>query len=454
MGKELEEFKEKLSQIDALKLRLDDLRPLTAEQQNRLEQKLRLDWNYHSNSIEGNTLTASETRTLILYGLTAKGKHIRDYKEMEGHNKALKKLEDLVQKEVKITESVIKELHKIILVEPYVDEDAEINPGYYKTIPNYLYTVTEERIDFMPPEEVATAMNDLVNWLNNHIEVPKRKKHKYDLHPILVAAAFQVRFIQIHPFGDGNGRMARILSNLILMQYGYTPAIIRLENRDTYYDLLNLSTLEEPLPLAKMLADEVAVTLNLAIDAAKGLPLEEPDDLDKALSLLEQSLEDRPEKHKAERRKKVKVGKILHYVLLPIVDEMNTVWQRLLPHFFTGKVQIRKNDDYNDYQNLPEDLELILQDVDLGTIREIQLSFDLRRMKKALPVELTNGMSVRLEFADQDAYLTYSFNAEKQKKLFYGDEVNEEEYRKEVRPLITQWVMRFNEELENLNKQI
>ena len=353
---------------------------------------------------------------------------------------------------MKITESVIKELHKIILAEPYADAKAEINPGHYKTQANYLYTVTGERIDFMPPEEVATAMNDLVNWLNNHIEVPKRKKHKYDLHPILVAAAFQVRFIQIHPFGDGNGRMARILSNLILMQYGYTPAIIRLENRETYYNLLNLSSLEEPLPLAEMLADEVLTTLGLALHAAKGLPLSEPDDLDKALSLLERSLEDRPEKHKAESRSKEKLDKLLHYAFLPIVDEMHQAWKRMLQHFVTGRIQIEKNRETKDYDGLPESLELLLQDVDFGGINEIRAYFDLRRMKKALPQEITNSMYVNFEFTAQDAYLTYYFNEEKQKKIFYGDDVNEEEYRKEVRPLITQWVMRFNEELENLKQ--
>ncbi|HIB36985.1 Fic family protein [Mesonia sp.] len=452
MGTALEDFKSKITQIDLKKTILDSYRPLTAEQQNRLEQKLRLDWNYHSNSIEGNTLTASETRAFILHGVTAKGKPFRDYLEMEGHNKALKKLEDLVAKEVKINESVIKELHKLILVEPYADAKAEINPGHYKTLPNYLYTRTGERIDFMAPEEVAPAMNTLINWLNNHIDVPKRKKQKYDLHPILVAAAFQVRFIQIHPFGDGNGRMARIMSNLILMLYGYTPAIIRLDKRDAYYNLLNLSTLEEPLPLAEMIADEVLTTLGLAIDAAKGLPLSEHDDLDKALSLLERSLENRPEKHKAERRSKDKIHEILEKAFLPIVNEIHNTWERLLSHFTTGKIQVNKDGDYIDYESLPRDLNLLLQDIDFNKINQITLNFDLKRLKKALPTEISNSIEIRVKFNQEEWYLTSNYNGEKQKKLFYGDEVIEETFRQEVRPLITQWVMQFNEKLENLKK--
>ena len=102
----------------------------------------------------------------------------------------------------------------MILVEPY-DGEAEINPGQYKKHPNYLYSPEGERIDFAPPEDTPRLMNRLVNWLNNHIDPPKRKKRKYGLHPLLIAAGFHCEFVQIHPFGDGNGRMARILTNLI-----------------------------------------------------------------------------------------------------------------------------------------------------------------------------------------------------------------------------------------------
>ncbi|MDP2686983.1 MAG: Fic family protein [Aequorivita sp.] len=274
------------TRADLLKSLVDGVRPLTETQQRKLDQKLRLDWNYHSNSIEGNTLTVSETRAFILHGITAKGKPFRDYIEMKGHDQALKKLESIINKDTKITESLIKELHKIILVEPYTDDAAEINPGAYKKLPNYLYTATGERLDFLAPEEVAAQMNKLINWLNNHIEPPKRKRNKYDLHPILIATAFHVRFIQIHPFGDGNGRMARIMGNLILMLCGYTPAIIKLEQRKEYYAMLNLSTLENPQPLAEMIAAETIRTLQMTLDVSKGLPIDEDDDLDKEISLI------------------------------------------------------------------------------------------------------------------------------------------------------------------------
>lgn len=279
-----------IQQMDNLKAELDQLRPIRADRLNKLEQKLRLDWNYHSNSMEGNTLSMSETKSFILWGVTAKGKPFRDYLEMKGHNEALQKLYKIVNQDLKITERLIQELHALILVEPYADERAEIRPGEWKKIPNFLYSPTGERIDFAAPEEVPSLMSDLVNWLNNHIDPPKRKKKKYDLHPLLIAAGFHCQFIKIHPFGDGNGRMSRILTNLILMLCGYVPAVIKLEERNDYYTAINTSSLDNPENLAIHLGQAEIHSLEIAIKAAKGESIEEPDDLDKQLSLLEQKL--------------------------------------------------------------------------------------------------------------------------------------------------------------------
>lgn len=279
--------------IDELKEQLNGFRPLRADHLNRLNQKLNLDWNYHSNSIEGNSLTRSETKAFILDGITAKGKPFRDYLEMKGHNEALKKLYQIVGEKLKITENLIKEFHQLILVEPYADKDAEINPGQWKTLPNYIETSTGERVDFEPPEEVAVLMNELINWLNNHISPPKRKKKEYDLHPLLIAAGFHIRFLKIHPFGDGNGRMARILTNLILMMSGYVPAIVKLEDRQAYYSAILASSSEDYEAFAVFLGKATIASLELAIKAAKGEKIEEDTDLDKELSLINKRLEAR-----------------------------------------------------------------------------------------------------------------------------------------------------------------
>jgi Fic family protein len=279
-----------ITEMDSLKSELDSLRPLDDDRLNRLQQKFRLDWNYHSNSMEGNTLSMSETKSFIMWGVTAKGKPFRDYVEMKGHNDALKKLYSIIRKDLKITENLIKDFHKLILVEPYADDVAEINPGEWKTINNYLYSPTLERIDFLPWEEVPKAMNTLINWLNNQLNPPKRKKGKYDLHPLLIATGFHAQFIKIHPFGDGNGRMARIITNLIFMLCGYVPAIIHKDNKDVYSQAINQSSIENPEQLAIIFGESVIESLKMAIKAAKGEEIEEKEDFDKELKLLELKL--------------------------------------------------------------------------------------------------------------------------------------------------------------------
>ena len=131
-------------------------------------------------------------------------------------------------------------------------------------------------------------MNELVNWLNNHLDPPKRKKNQYDAHPLLIASYFHWQFIRIHPFGDGNGRMARILMNLILMICGYVPAIVRLEKTQEYYGALNLSEAENIAPLAEFIGEEMIISLELAIKAAKGESVEKSDDFDREIALLKQ----------------------------------------------------------------------------------------------------------------------------------------------------------------------
>ncbi len=273
-------------EIESLKSELDEFRPIDEIKLNRLNQKLKLDWNYHSNKIEGNTLSESETKSFLLTGITAKGKPFRDYLEMKGHNDALTKLYKIVDGELLITESLIKEFHKMILVEPYSSADAEVNPGEWKKFPNYLLSVTGERVDFAPPTDVAEMMNSLINWLNNQIAPPKRKKHKYDLHPLLISASFHQQFIDIHPFGDGNGRMARILTNLILMLCNYVPIIVQSEDREAYYQALNSSSATNPQEISIFFGKQLIKSLKMTLEVAKGNGLESQKEIDNSLKNL------------------------------------------------------------------------------------------------------------------------------------------------------------------------
>ena len=273
-----------------LRQSLDSLRPLSPEDEQRVLQKLRLDWNYHSNHLEGNSLTYGETKALILFGSTAQGKPLKDHIEMTGHNEALKLIEEVVKEERPLTENFIRELNKLLLKEDYqVDAITPngkptkkwVSVGKYKTEPNHVLTVTGEVFYFASPEETPAKMNDLIDWY-------REKWMQADVQPILLAAEFHYRFIRIHPFDDGNGRTARILMNFVLMQFGYPPAIIKTEDKQNYLAVLRQADAGVPEPFVEYIVTNVVRSLEIMIKGAKGEDIEEPDDLDKELALLEQ----------------------------------------------------------------------------------------------------------------------------------------------------------------------
>ena len=128
-----------------LKAELDALRPLKKDDELRIMQKFRLDWNYHSNSLEGNSLSYGETKALVLFGLTASGKPLKDHFEITGHNEAVKWIVDIVKEKRPLTESFIRELHTLILKDSYYSDAItadgqktrkKMNVGVYKTAPN------------------------------------------------------------------------------------------------------------------------------------------------------------------------------------------------------------------------------------------------------------------------------------------------------------------------------
>lgn len=276
-----------------LKEALDNLRPIDAVQENRIMQKFRLDWNYHSNHLEGNSLNYGETKALILFGVTAQGKPLKDHFEITGHNEAINWVIDMVKGARPLTENFIRELHKLLLKEPYevdaVTPDGKptkrrIAIGQYKTTPNHVKTKTGEIFYFASPEETPSKMYDLLEWFTD-------KTKEKEVNPIFLAAEFHYRFIRIHPFDDGNGRTARILMNFILMQYGFPPVIIKTEDKANYFAALQLADAGNIEAFITYIAQNLVHSLELMIAGAKGEDIEEPDDLDKEIALLENRLE-------------------------------------------------------------------------------------------------------------------------------------------------------------------
>ncbi len=273
-----------------LKNELDILRPIDKEQEDRILQKFRLDWNYHSNHIEGNSLTYGETKALLLFGITASGKPIKDHLEVEGHNEAINYIMDIIKDDEQLTESFIRGLHKLLLKKRYqvdaITPDGAhtkrwIEVGQYKTTNNHVLTKTGEKFYFASVEETPAKMMDLLDWY-------KEKKEHKETNGILLAAEFHYKFIRIHPFDDGNGRMARILMNFILMQYGYPPVIIKTEDKENYFITLQQADAGTIEPFIEYIGTNLNHSLEIMIAGAIGENIDEPEDIDKEIALLEQ----------------------------------------------------------------------------------------------------------------------------------------------------------------------
>ncbi len=284
---------------------LNKLRPIKPADEQRIMQKFKLDWNYHSNNLEGNSLTFGETKALLLFGITAQGKPLKDHFEITGHNDAINLVLDVVKSKRPLTENFIRELHKLILKEPYYVNAATlegeptkklVQVGKYKSTPNHVLTNTGEIFRFANPEETPILMNELVKWFTREVE-------KDDINPILLASEFHYRFIRIHPFDDGNGRTARILMNFILIQYGYPPVVIKTEDKQNYFSVLRQADAGKLEPFIEYISKNLNESLGIMIKGAKGESIEDPDDIDKEIAILNNRLKSIGEKVEVTKNK-------------------------------------------------------------------------------------------------------------------------------------------------------
>lgn len=216
------------------------LQPLSHNDEMRLNRKFMLDFNYNSNHIEGNTLTYGQTEILLLLGRVIGDAPMKDFEEMKAHNVGLNMMEIEAQDAKPLTETFIRQLHQTLLREDYtvyrelpgdVQTSYIVHAGCYKTRPNSVITVTGERFEYASPEETPALMADLVAWFN-------AEEHSGQYTPAELAAVFHYRYIRIHPFEDGNGRIARLLVNYILLRQGYPMVVVLSAKKQSYLKAL------------------------------------------------------------------------------------------------------------------------------------------------------------------------------------------------------------------------
>ncbi|MDE6670121.1 MAG: Fic family protein, partial [Muribaculaceae bacterium] len=215
--------------------------------------------NYNSNHIEGNTLTYGQTELLLLFGKVIGEADVRDVQEMTASNVGLQMMtEEAVMKDIPLTQNFIRTLHKTLLREDYtvyrnlpggIQTSYVIHAGQYKTRPNSVITRYGNRFEYASPEETAGLMSDLVDWYNIAEQEGK-------LSPVELAALFHYRYIRIHPFEDGNGRIARLMVNYILIRHNYPMVVVRSRKKNEYLEALHQVDLEVgPLPSDGAYAD-------------------------------------------------------------------------------------------------------------------------------------------------------------------------------------------------------
>ena len=232
-----------MPQLDKLYSQWLDVQPLSSYDEKRLKRKFMLDFNYNSNHIEGNTLTYGQTEVLLLLGEVIGSAKMKDLEEMKAHNICLNMVEQEAQTDEPLTETFIRQVHQVMLREDYKvyrklpggeTTSYTVHAGRYKTRPNSVITPTGERFEYASPEETPALMADLVRWYNEVAE-------EGSMSPIQLAALFHYRYIRIHPFEDGNGRIARLMVNFILSRHKWPMMVIRSKNKKAYLSALALA---------------------------------------------------------------------------------------------------------------------------------------------------------------------------------------------------------------------
>jgi Uncharacterized conserved protein len=214
-------LQELLQEADSCKEKILSAHPHVTEEVNSLSSYFKIALTYSSNALEGNTLSQNETQLILENGMPLEGKPLKDCHEVTGHGEAFDLMLKLArQQNMVITEEDIQKLHRLFYQR--IDKEAA---GQYRT-----NTVNNSLAYIHPsPEDVPHLMHHIVDQILSS---------KTTLHPIELASMAHKRLLDIHPFSDGNGRIARLLTNLILVHSGYGLVIILPEQNLNYKNAL------------------------------------------------------------------------------------------------------------------------------------------------------------------------------------------------------------------------
>ena len=339
------------SEINKLFKKWNGLQPLKQEYQDKLNKKIQLEWNYNSNHIEGNTLTYGETQLLLFFDRHEGGHKERHYMEMKAHDAAINKIRELSKnKEQNLTEKDIREINQIILKEPFfkkaltpdgISTQKKIIPGEYKKQPNHVKTETGNIFKFAEPWEVPAKMNDLMTWFNECLKKPIPSIASF-------IAELHHRFILIHPFDDGNGRIARLWINYSLLFLGYPPLVIKSNDKENYFIALNKADTGDMNSFAIYLGNILIQWLKTGIKAAKGESIEDSTDIDKEVEIYIQEQENKGLSETILLSSKTML-KLCDGFLKPFLDKLEKKISQFTKIFEKVEIKLREYSNSNNF---------------------------------------------------------------------------------------------------------
>jgi Fic family protein len=231
--------------------RLDSLRPLPETAVKKLKEKFEIDMTYNSNAIEGNRLTLRETWLVLRKGVTISGKSLGEHLEAKNHLEALRHLFELVQTKRQINEKDILNLHKMVM-----SKTDDSIAGTYRAQQVFIEGAAHVP---PPPNKVRELMKNAIKEMASEAKGVNAIKSASRIHHLIT---------WIHPFTDGNGRMARLLLNLRLMRGGFPPIVLRKTKRKSYYSALEMADDGDLYPITSLIAEEVERSLDIWLSAA------------------------------------------------------------------------------------------------------------------------------------------------------------------------------------------
>ncbi len=278
-----------IQKINDLTTQIKALPSISEQNKQQLEKKFRLEFIFNSNHIEGNTLTYGETQLLLYFDKTEGTHEMREYEEMKAHDLAYKLIQQWAQEaERPISEADIKDLNKIILVRDFykdaITQDGQptrrkLKVGQYKEFYNSVRLQNGEMFDYASPQDTPIKMAELMQFYHKETE-------KNELHAVELAAFIHYKFVRIHPFGDGNGRISRLLMNYVLLKNGFPPIVIKSADKKNYLNALNQADTGNLQAFVDYIAKQLVWSLELVLKATKGENIEKTNDIYKEIEMF------------------------------------------------------------------------------------------------------------------------------------------------------------------------